>query len=497
MVEPRIAYLPQCKISAAVKREQDRIWKETEEVLAIAGLELDPWQELVLRVSLRLRAKDLWLAMEVGVNVGRQNGKGALIEARQLAGIYVLREPLQIYSSHHFKTSLEAFSRLEQRILDTELERQIKRNKYGDLSIKHTHGEEGIEFANPRRRVTFQTRTKGSGRGLTCNTLYGDEAMFFAEFQHGALKPTLSAVHNPQVWYAGSAVDQEIHEHGLVFARVRERAIKGDDPDLIYFEWSAGNGEPEKDHPSAVFEETAVDPAAWAQANPALGIRIRPEVIAAEQRSMAPRSFAVERLGVGDWPDPNAIVSTMIRLEDWNALVDSSSSMEAVDALAFDVSPDRRASIAAVGANLQELWHLEVIDNREGTSWLPARVAELVERHRPRVVVCGAHSPASGFIAKIEELGVKVRELSTDEHSQACGRFVDAVGERGLRHPGGSVLAGAIRGAKARPFGDAWLWSRRNSDVDISPLVAGTLALSAAIEGKERSVYDERGLIAV
>jgi hypothetical protein len=34
----------------------------------------------------------------------------------------------------------------------------------------------------------------------------------------------------------------------------------------------------------------------------------------------------------------------------------------------------------------------------------------------------------------------------------------------------------AIRGATTRPLGDAWAWSRKNSDVDITPLVSCTLA---------------------
>ena len=34
-----------------------------------------------------------------------------------------------------------------------------------------------------------------------------------------------------------------------------------------------------------------------------------------------------------------------------------------------------------------------------------------------------------------------------------------------------------MKGATKRPLGDAWAWSRKNSTVDISPLVAATLAL--------------------
>jgi hypothetical protein len=51
--------------------------------------------------------------------------------------------------------------------------------------------------------------------------------MMIPEFSHGALLPTLSARPDLQVWYMGSAVDRMVHEDGVVFARVRERALKG------------------------------------------------------------------------------------------------------------------------------------------------------------------------------------------------------------------------------------------------------------------------------
>jgi hypothetical protein len=38
----------------------------------------------------------------------------------------------------------------------------------------------------------------------------------------------------------------------------------------------------------------------------------------------------------------------------------------------------------------------------------------------------------------------------------------------------------AIQGAVKRSLGDAWAWSRKSSNVDISPLVASTLALWGA-----------------
>ena len=64
--------------------------------------------------------------------------------------------------------------------------------------------------------------------------------MILRETSIGALFPTLSARPKPQVWYTGSAVDQDVHEHGIVFARVRERAKRGD-PGLAYTEYAAAD----------------------------------------------------------------------------------------------------------------------------------------------------------------------------------------------------------------------------------------------------------------
>lgn len=41
-------------------------------------------------------------------------------------------------------------------------------------------------------------------------------------------------------------------------------------------------------------------------------------------------------------------------------------------------------------------------------------------------------------------------------------------------------LDAAVEGAARRPLGDAWVWARKSAEVDISPLVALTLALDAA-----------------
>jgi hypothetical protein len=86
-------------------------------------------------------------------------------------------------------------------------------------------------------------------------------------------------------------------------------------------------------------------------------------------------------------------------------------------------------------------------------------------------------SPAGAFIAPFREAGVEVVETSTIDHAQACGQFIDAAVNGGLRHLGQLSLDGAVAGAVLRMAGDAEVWGRRSSKVDITPLVAVTLAL--------------------
>jgi hypothetical protein len=131
------------------------------------------------------------------------------------------------------------------------------------------------------------------------------------------------------------------------------------------------------------------------------------------------------------------------------------------------------------------LWHVEVVQHRTGTGWLPGRLVELVEKHEPAVVVCDGYGPSASLIHEVEEAGVVVETTTASVHAQACGRLVDAVSEQTVRHLGSQELLAAVRGAKTRPLGDAWAWSRRSSNVDICPLVASTLALSAAMDQPE------------
>lgn len=443
------------------------------ELVAAAGLRLDPWQEYVFRSSLLVRDRR-WAAFEIGLVCPRQNGKNALIEARELAGLFVLGERLIVHSAHLADTSREAFRRLDELIESNEwLSREVKH-------VWRTNGHESIELKSGQR-VRFRTRTKGGGRGFSGDCVIFDESMILTEASHAAILPILSARPNPQVWYTGSAVDQVVHEDGLVLARLRERGMTGTDESLGYFEWSA-------DYPNpADVGDAAGELETWAFANPALGIRISADHVAKEQRSMDRRTFAVERLGVGDWPDLLGDGS-VIALETWMQLAKPDERLADPVALCFDVSPDRSSgSVSAASVGDSGFPAAELIDMARGTAWIVPRVLELVERHRPSVVVCDAAGAASSLVYELEQAGVKVQTVNAREHAEGCGMLFDLVEQGRFRHRGQPELAAAIRSAKKRPLGGAWAWDRKTSIVDISPLVSMTLALWGHVSTSRRT----------
>lgn len=480
VVRPRIFAVPEASSSLGA---------EAVEFSRRVGLNLDPEQEFVLEAWLGVRDDGRWQSFEVGLNTPRQNGKGEILMARQLFGLYVLGETFMVHSAHEFKTSERHFQRMEAAIRRCpELLAQVKRTHTGRIvGFRYSHGDEAIELQSGSR-IEFRTRTKGGMRGFDDVAFIAiDEAMIYSEAAQSAMMPTVrasKAERGPQIAYAGSAVDQELHEHGIVWTRVRERGIAGDDPSLAYAEWSL-----DFDHPDEVPDEVAGDPEQWRLVNWAIERgRVLVEQMEREYRSMSRRGFVLELLGVGDYPATDGSVDSVISQEAWADVLDEASVLADPIVIAFDVSPNRRTSIVAAGLNEQGKLMVEVVASRAGTGWVTERLAELYERQDVEEILCDGFGPSVSIAKRVDEVGITVRRVNSGEYAQACGVFADAVGEKTLRHIGQDELDAAVRGARTRPLVDRWAWSRSKSVADVGPLVAASLASWSAAERELGSV---------
>lgn len=454
----------------------------------VAGLRLDPWQQWV--VDRVLGEKDEWYynevldrmmrrstAYETALIVARQNGKGAILEALELAWLYILGAKVIVHSAHEFATSREHFQRIQGLIEGTdELRAELARG-----GIKWSHGDESITLQSGQR-LLFKTRTKGAARGFSIDKLVMDEAMILASAGVAAMMFATSARPDVQIVLSGSAGNKE-SEH---FGRARSRGIKGIDPRLFLAEWSADLCDElcPKDCPD---HDRRDDPLVWAKANPGLGIRLQGENVQSEFLGYDPDVFNCERLSVGDWPADGEAWG-IISEQAWDLCEMPASTLDGPPSFGIYTTQNKRYScIAAAGDNGLGSTHIEVTgrngfsDYRHGTHWVVARCEELGRKFRRAQFVIGKNTQAAVYIEPLEKAGLKVISPTITEYAQACGEFFAAVSPIGgaeptMRHINQSELRTAVAGAQKKDREEGWTWDSKESTSDITPLIAATMA---------------------
>lgn len=487
---PRLFHLPTQVSSAGLAAV---------ELAEVAGLSLDPWQKWCLEQLLAEREAQYFnpilnafmpksAAYEAALIVARQNGKGAILEALELAWLFLTGAMTILHSAHEFPTSLEHFQRIEGLISGCpELRAELARG-----GIKNSHGSESITLANGQRLI-FKARTKGSARGFTIDKLVLDEAMILKDVAIKAMYFATSAAPDPQIILTGSAGDKD----SVHFGRARSRGIKAlkailagkDNPELRLFfaEWSAElcsilcpkDCDRHDDRSS---------PSTWAKVNPGLGIRLQMENVYSEFAGLSKEAFDVERLSVGDWPGEDEKWS-VISEEGWMNCEDALSQAERPMTFAIDTTPDRRYSTIAVAAsNGEGSIHIEVTgkdgktDYRPGTSWVVERAIEINRKFSNSQWVIDKATQAGEFWDELEKAKLRLIAPTGREYAQSCGAFFESVmpisgSKPSIRHLNQPSLTAAVAGAEKRELAEMWAWDKKSSASDISPLVAATLAV--------------------
>src|SRR5690606_4954444 len=462
------------------------------EIMRLAGRDLDAWQRYVLEHSLGEREDGRWCAFEVAVIVPRQNGKNVIIEARELAGLFLWGEKVIIHSAHQVKTARKSFRDMQNLIRSTpELLSQVagyQPEKHGAdpwaqiRGIRDTTSETVIELANGNR-LEYHARSSAGARGFTGDLIILDEAYDLDPEEIAAMMPTMAARSmdgNPQIWYTSSAGMPKSTE----LAKIRERGMSGESPRLAYFEWSADPGAA-SDDVEAIY-----------QANPGLGIRISLEwVLENEYEGMSDEQYRRERLGI--WAQLGG--DRAISESEWERVLDKASVPGPVAAFAVDVPRSRdHANVAAISERPDGRLHAELIERRNGTSWVPSFLRELQQAWGTNAtpVVLDAAGAAGSLIPDLERERVRFLAIGPRDAARACAQVFDDVLERRLVHRGQEELDRAVADATTKTVGESlWRWKSATSLGDVSPLYAVTLARagwSARGERKARSVERQK-----
>ena len=246
---------------------------EAIELYEKSGREAFDWQRFIVNAILAQNNEGLWVHMNFGYSVPRQNGKNEIVAIRELHGLYEGEKIL--HTAHRTTTSAAAFNRLLSILEESGLEEGTHFSK-----IKAT-GRESIELSGGGR-VDFRTRTSTGGLGESFDLLVVDEAQEYTDDQRSALMYTIAASPNPQTIYTGTPPTPI--SSGTVFTRLRDNSLQGSVEDTGWAEWS-------------VSEQSDVrDKNLWYQTNPSLGLRVSERNIQSEVGD-DDIDFNIQRLG--------------------------------------------------------------------------------------------------------------------------------------------------------------------------------------------------------
>ena len=461
---PRVRHAPSVRANS---------WEDVADLSASLGVDLDEWQENVLEAAMGERADGRWAARLVGVSAPRQQGKSQLIVARALSGVLLFEEETIICSAHQTDTAREVFQRLLDMIeANPSLERRVD-------SVMKAINREHIRFKSGQT-IKVKARSIAGGRGFSADCLLLDEAQILGAPAWSSILPTMSARENPQAWLLGTPPTPQ--DDGEVFGRLRESGLRGKDSRLAWVEWSA---EPDDD-----FD----DPATWAKANPAFGQRISREAVEAERSAMTDDQFALERLGM--WASSRS--TGVIPAPSW--LAQRSKTSVPVDsfALGVEVGPDMEwASVALAGRREDSTWHIELDDDQHtrgrGVAWLEPHLDALVSSNpQIRAVVADIAGPIKPLLVERAgrfwlrrpdgSRGVEITPLKVSELGVGCADLLSGIVVGDIWHIDQPQLNAAALSATKRALGDTgmWVWHRRGSDSDITPIQASTYALIGA-----------------
>jgi hypothetical protein len=472
-------------------RNPDRrtLGPEVAEVARRLGKPLMPWQRHVVDVAYEVDESGALVYDEVNLTVPRQSGKTTLLMAVMAHRCVVTPRRLGpqniVYTAQDRNAARRKWEREHLELLrssrsfreiDDTRSRPVKATEF---RVRLQRGDEHILWGSGSR-WGIDTPSKTAGHGDTLDVGVIDEA--FARQDDAveqAMRPAQATRRDKQLWVLSTAGDDSSpYLYRKVLAGRETSGGK-----VAYFEWSIPEDVPIDDE------------AVWWEFLPALGHTIDVEFIRSElERNRRGGGEGLWRRAYGNqWvnvPSLGRTSDAVIPVDAWAACHRPDVEPDGPGVLSVDVNPERSAAAIGFAGFADGVPVVDLVEHSPGTRWAVARLVQLSSGTGWPVVV-DKSSPAGSLIDELHAAGIEVRAVTAQDQARSCGLLFDLVTapQPGMFHidvePTSRSLLDALAGAKRRPIGDAWAWSRRNSTVDVSPLVAVTLALGSLLDPAE------------
>lgn len=214
--------------------------------------------------------------------------------------------------------------------------------------------------------------------------------------------------------------------------------------------------------------------------HPGIGTLTTLDKMVKNYRSMAKPQWAREYLSM--WPE--TFGTTAIQPEQWDhARLKTKKPKPPKVAFGLAIKPGGSASaIVAAWRDKQNVAHIEVVDHRQGTSWLPKRMQELSAKYRGSTIAYDDIGEGKATAVECAPLQpkVKLKMQTYRETSAGCIQFLRELDRGSLKHFDQVGLNEAVvRAGKREIRGDhgMWLWTTMQPGDDITCLDAATRAL--------------------
>lgn len=440
-------------------------WPAITRLAAQCGIMFDKWQQ-GLGMLMFGKLKDGQYAAGVhgvGMSLCRQVGKTFLVGNSVNMKCILTANTTVLWTAHRTRTSAETFRHMQGLVEQKRIAKYVK-------TVSRGAGKEAIEFVNGSR-ILFGAREQGFGRGFDkIDMEIFDEAQILTEKALEDMIPAVNAAPNGLIVYLGTP--PRPNDPSEVFTRLRQEALCGE-KGILWVEFGADDKISDLD-----------DRTQWQQANPSYPHRTSENSILRLRKQLSDDSFRREALGVWDTMD----AAHAIDLKLWQDSSTDTPNTHGLISYAIDMPPDRSAlAIGGVIKHDDGSAHIELREFKDtaqyGIMWA---VDWIADRWKNTAAVCiDAQSPAMSLLPELKARHVKVIVTNASDMGRACGRFLDMLRDGKLTHLPETMqpaLWKAVQNATSRPIGTAGAigWNRAHTDIDISPLVACTLALHGA-----------------
>lgn len=402
--------------------------------------------------------------------IARQNGKTRWLKGLGLWRLFVSRYGRADETCPGARLAVIAAQSLD--YAESTLKEVVEEIRDNPLLVKElinhkvTNGKHRAILTN-RRHWRAATASRKGGRSLSVDIAMLDELREHTTWDAwNAIVPTTTVRKYSQVVCTSNAGDQRSEVLRALRDSAMRKVLTGDTTGTQtgFFEWSVP------------MEVDPRDPDYWYMANPAMGQLndfaiddLRGYLEAMEYRNLP--GFQTEHLC--QWVD--AMEPGILPAEHWAETQDQGSRRADSSPVyaALDVNYERSRSYVAIGARRADgNLHVEVIQAARGTDWIVDWFVERKDKFAS-VTVQKAGAPASGLIDDLEQAGVKVVPWGPgQEVSAGCAAFYDGIVQHTIYHRPAPVLDRAAASGIARNVNEAWVFDRRNSPVDVSPLIA-------------------------